>query len=316
MSRGYSTSPVPRGDRGRAAFRDDAVRTLLTLLFACMLSAPAIGADYRIPPGTGRFDFPFFAEGRTKTIVVWYHRAAAAGPDAPVLFVMHGRGRNGATYRKYWIPHADAANLILLVPEFTQADFGETYQYQFGYVATTDAAPVPEKEWSFTAVEDLFEAVRRANGLTARQYDIYGHSAGAQFVHRMLFLKPSARIRTAVSANAGSYTMPDTAAAYPYGLSGAPVATGGLAAALGKRLVVLLGADDTDPHHRSLPRAPEAMQQGPHRYARGQAFFARARESAARLEAPLNWTLATVPGVGHSNALMASHAAAFVGGAD
>ena len=291
------------------------MRALLAVVLAAVLSAPTAAADYRIPSGTGQFDFAFFAEGRSRNIVVWYHRPVQAGPDAPIVFVMHGRGRDGATYRKYWMPLADAGGFILLVPEFTQADFGEAYQYQFGYVLTKDGAPAPEREWSFTAVEDLFDAVRQANGLTAKRYDIYGHSAGGQFVHRMLFLKPSARIRTAVSANAGSYTMPESTIAYPYGLA-APAPPGPLAAAFSKRLVVLLGADDTDPRHPSLPRTSGAMQQGPHRYARGQAFFARAREAAARLDLPLDWTLASVPGVGHSNARMAPHAAAFVGRPD
>ena len=54
--------------------------------------------------------------------------------------------------------------------------------------------------------------------------------------------------------------------------------------------------------------APEAMLQGPHRFGRGQAFFAAAREAAARLAVPFGWRMAFVPGVGHSNGGMAPRA--------
>ena len=69
--------------------------------------------------------------------------------------------------------------------------------------------------------------------------------------------------------------------------------------------VVLLGTEETDPNHPSLPHQPEAMAQGPYRLARGEAFYARARALAAAEHVGFGWSCALVPGVGHDNGGMA-----------
>jgi hypothetical protein len=110
--------------------------------------------------------------------------------------------------------------------------------------------------------------------------------------------------------------MPDFGIAYPYGLGATGMAPARLAPAFERRLVVLLGDQDTDPGHQSLRRTAEALAQGAHRHARGHAFFEHARRVAAEMDSPFAWTLHVVPGVGHSNARMAPQAAQFVGGSD
>src|SRR3712207_6943257 len=59
-----------------------------------------------------------------------------------------------------------------------------------------------------TLFRSLFDFVREATGNPSEQYRIYGHSAGAQFVHRLALFVPEARFATAIAANAGWYTMP------------------------------------------------------------------------------------------------------------
>ena len=167
----------------------------------------------------------------------------------------------------------------------------------------------PRALWSFAAIEPLFDETRRRFGTAAERYTIYGHSAGAQFVHRFVMFMPEARIEQAIAANAGWYTMPDPALAFPYGVEGAPVAPDTLKAVLAKPLTVLLGTADTDTADPDLRTTPEANRQGPHRFARGQSFFAEGRELAARLDAPFGWRMEHVPGVGHKNGLMAQAAA-------
>jgi hypothetical protein len=138
---------------------------------------------------------------------------------------------------------------------------------------------------------------------------MFGHSAGSQFVHRMVLFKPGARIAKAVAANAGSYTMPTLDFRFPFGLAGTQTTEAHLARALRVPLVVLLGEKDTDPRDELLPREPEAMLQGEHRFVRGQTFYRAAQSVAERLKADWRWTLSTVPEVGHDNALMAPAAA-------
>jgi hypothetical protein len=107
--------------------------------------------------------------------------------------------------------------------------------------------------------------------------------------------------------------MPDRSVRFPYGLGGSSVGPEQIARALSRRLVVLLGDADNDPDHPDLNRTLGALEQGPHRLARGQAFFDSAQRAAAQLQVPLAWTLATAPGAAHSNAAMAPFAARWVG---
>lgn len=103
--------------------------------------------------------------------------------------------------------------------------------------------------------------------------------------------------------------MPDLAQAFPYGLGETPLDAATLRAALGKPLLVLLGTADTDTKDPDLRTTPEANRQGPHRYARGQSFYAEGRKAAEELGASFGWTLERVHGVGHKNGLMAQAAA-------
>jgi hypothetical protein len=81
-----------------------------------------------------------------------------------------------------------------------------------------------------------------------------------------------------------------------------------LRAAFARPLVVLLGEADIDPQSSALRHTPEADAQGLFRFARGNYFYARAQTEAAALKVPFCWTLATAPGIAHSNKGMAPFA--------
>jgi poly(3-hydroxybutyrate) depolymerase len=246
---------------------------------------------------------------------VHLHRPAAWTAQDRILVVMHGRGRDADRYRDQWISHADAANLLLVAPEFDAAKFPGRAFYNFGNVVDDQGRPRPSAEWSFGVIDRVVEAVRARSGAVRPRYALFGHSAGAKFVHRYLLMAQATNADSIITANAGSYTMPVRDAAFPWGLGGTAVGDAELARALARPVVVLLGEQDTDPNHPSLPRDPEAQAQGPHRFARGQAFFAAAQAASARLGVPLAWRLRTVPSVGHSNGGMAAHAVRLIASA-
>lgn len=69
---------------------------------------------------------------------------------------------------------------------------------------------------------------------------------------------------------------------------------------LASRLTVLLGESDNDGEAGGIQlHTPIADSMGDNRLARGRYFFAAGKSQAAALNAPFNWTLTTVPGVGH-----------------
>jgi hypothetical protein len=287
-----------------------ALTIVLTAAFSSVASSASQSVDARLAPGSGRFDFAFLSAGETRTIPVWYHRPAHAGADASIVFVMHGDARNAQTYRKYWIPLAEEKGFVLLVPEFSRAQFPGSRSYNLGNLAARYGTRYPEAQWGYTAIEDIFDLVRTTNSLSARTYDLYGHSAGGQFVHRLVLFKPNARYRIAIAANPGWYAMPDFEIAYPYGLKNAGIDRETLARAFSRRLIVLLGDQDNDPNHHQLSRTPGALAQGEHRFERGHAFFERAKRTAAEMQVPFAWSLQIAPGVAHSNARIAAHAVA------
>lgn len=252
--------------------------------------------------GKGQFEYRD-AGNPDKPITVWYYRPASLRPDSKVVFVMHGTLRNGETYRDHWAAYAQRHHFLLIVPEFAKAYYREA-DYQFGGVRHADPA-----RWSFASIEHLFDLIRNRESLQTAQYYLYGHSAGAQFVHRLMLFMPHPRVALAIAANAGAYTLPRFPAGsqpgFPWALDPARVDEGQLTAALAQPLLVLLGEEDTDPHHPHLPKEAEAEAQGPNRLQRGQYFFQLARQQAQQRAVPFHWRLRTVPGVGHSDSGMA-----------
>ncbi len=270
-----------------------------------------------LQPGSGEFTFHDARGNADRPITVRYHMPARYEPDTPIVFVMHGASRTGERYFDDWEAHAIAHGFLLVVPEFDSESYPGSRWYNLGNVfpdpnAAATAATAsrnPESAWTFTAIEHLFDAIRTAAGSSRTTFRIFGHSAGSQFVHRFLMTRPDASVERAVLANAGWYTLPDDGAAWPYGLAQSGFEVAGLAGMLQLPLTVLLGDADTATTAGSLRRTPEAMLQGPHRFARGHTFHTVARSAAESLGVPFGWALDTVPGAGHSNALMAPRAA-------
>lgn len=265
-------------------------------------AAPARHASIA-PATTGSFVFDGYAPLRDRPLRVWYW-APADLADAKVLFVMHGQSRAAESYRDSWVDEARDAHALLVVPEFSDALYPGSDAYNLGNVATESPS-----RWSYSMLEPLFDYIRADTGTRSESYLLYGHSAGAQFVHRFLLLVPDNRVERAVVANAGWYTAPETEIDFPYGLRGSPVRPAALSHALAMRLTVLLGENDTDPNAPDLRHTAAADRQGLDRFTRGLFFFAAGRSTAAALGAPFGWSLQTVPGVAHSNGGMAPFAA-------
>lgn len=274
------------------------------VLFALLARGLAGAEPATLAPGQGRFEFK--REG--KTIPVWYYLPADAKPDTPVLVVMHGVNRDADRYRNEWTPHAQKYGFILVAPEFSKTEFPGDDGYNFGGTVDGQGHALPQEKWAFSFIEPIFDAVKAATGNRSAKYNLYGHSAGAQFVHRYLYFVPDARVANVVAANAGWWTLPDETVGFPYGLRGSVVTSAALKTMLQRPLVVLLGTADTDPNAANLRQTPEARAQGPFRLARGNYFFSYGQRQAAAMGVPLGWTLATAPGIGHSDAGMAAFA--------
>jgi hypothetical protein len=287
------------------------MKTILTI-FLSLLSVNLAFADISLSKGTGSFEFRETKLTKTRPITVWYHWPEKLKSNSNILFVMHGLKRNGQEYRDAWIKHSEKRSFLLLVPEFSKKHYPGSSKYNLGNVFNSEGKLNPKEQCSYCAIDDICKQVREKLNLSKEKYYIYGHSAGAQFVHRMLFFCPRAKVKCAISANAGWYTFPNTNIDFPYGLCGVKNPEELLLQSFKKRMVILLGSEDNDPNHKYLRRTEKANRQGKHRLERGKNFFSAAKDASEKLRTQLNWKLQIVEGVGHSNKKMAETASKLV----
>ncbi|MDR1273084.1 MAG: hypothetical protein LBK12_00905 [Odoribacteraceae bacterium] len=287
------------------------MRRLLPAFF--LLALLACNGDGEKAPAdalSGRGTLSFAAPGAfgDRPVVLHYFIPAGDPSGMPLLFLFPGIERNADDYLDAWIPAASAARHAVFAFEFPAARYTNN-EYITGNVMDADGRLNPRERWTFSIVDAAFEHVRSLTGASATHFNMFGHSAGAQFVHRYLLFNPLAPVDKAVAANAGWYTMPDLSVDFPHGLKGTPVTPDDLRKAFGRNLTIHLGTGDTR-QDGSLNTSPGAMKQGPHRYARGLYFYTNSRDLAALAGAPFLWQKRELVGVGHDHARMAADAAA------
>ncbi len=236
-------------------------------------------------------------------------------PDTPVLFVHHGVGRNGAAYRDYWQALVDEASILAIAIEFPEASFPEYLWYHFGNLHDEAGSPNPRAQWTYGIDERLFAALQAQGITTRRRYGLFGHSAGGQFVHRMVSFGFRDHVAIAVSANAGTYAMPDLDIAWPFGLGETELDADALRALLRFRITVLAGTQDIKTTGRFFPKGPRSMRQGGTRHERAHNYVRAGRAAAEALGACCTWTVIDVPGVGHDGGRMSVAAAPIVAAA-
>ena len=264
----------------------------------------------------GKTSLPYFDPAfPERQLILRAARPRAWHPGVPVLFVHHGVTRNGRDYRDYWQPHVDAAGIMVIAIEFPEASFPAHLWYNFGNLHTADGTPNPREQWTFGIDTRVFEALREQGLATTRRYGLFGHSAGGQYVHRMLSFGYREQVAVAVSANAGTYAMPDLTIDWPWGLGGTEVGLDDLGSLLGFPLTIMAGTGDIKTTGRFFPGGPKSLRQGPTRHARAHTYLRTARRAAADLGVSLGWRVIDVQDIGHDGRRMSDAAAPLIGAA-
>ena len=250
----------------------------------------------QLPDTLGSFEFRDVRGDPGRPVKVWYYRPGGSAPPSRIVFLLHGSTRTGQQAQALGAPFARADRALLLAPEFSQAHYPES-SYDFGGMVDSTGRTRPDSLWTLRLIEHLFDAARQATGVADSTYDIVGHSAGGQFVHRLVLFVPDARFRRAVVSSPGRYAFPITRVQFPYGLGGSPADTATLRRAFQRDVLLVLGDKDVADQTRAWE--PETIAQGRNRFARGLHFFASAAEEAFALGVPLRWRLRIVDGVDH-----------------
>jgi hypothetical protein len=228
-----------------------------------------------------------------------------------VLLNMHGNGRTASSYHDAWYPWTRNHNYILVTPYFSDANWPDSAYHQGNVFEAENCVGAlnPEASWSFTIVDNAFTHLKSRFQLRDNKYDIWGHSAGAQFVHRMLLWKPNARIRFGMAANSGWYTAPDTSISCPYGLRNPLLSftTQRLVDYTNRHMIIFRGTEDTL-RDSDLRTTPEADAQGMNRWERARYMY----DKGVEINTNLNWQLIAVPNSGHDKDTMAPGAQEFL----
>lgn len=254
------------------------------------------------------------AAPNARPITLNTYRPVNAHANSPIVLVQHGVMRNGDDYRDFWIPAADEHGLVIIAPTFSDEHWPDVMSYNNGnLLATTDRAALADQvavtapaTWSYTVITRLVDDLKASGLLVGQPLYLFGHSAGGQFVHRLMsVLMPDVFTQIAVG-NPGWYTLPLLELPFPEGLNGTPANADSLACLFASPLTILAGDQDTQTQDPHLPSEPAALRQGPHRYARALNYYATAQAEAARRGLPFHWQLHSIAGIGHDGQAMSA----------
>ncbi len=242
-----------------------------------------------------------------KTIPVHYFIPKGQKDQMSFQIVLHGDDRNAREYIAAWAQKGREYGIIIIAPEFSEAQFN-TALYHQGNAVVNSQLNAPEKT-TFSLIDRIFEFVKEELKISNTQYNIYGHSAGAQFVHRFVGFYNSPYLKSAIAANSGWYTFPDETINYPYGIRNLVTDYSGLRrASYQKELIILLGTADTL-RTGGLRTTTQADSQGKNRLERGMKFFNFNSEKATLESHTFNWRISYGDNIGHDHKLMSQVAA-------
>ncbi len=273
------------------------LRLSLLLLAGLVLALPSRAEP--VPLGKGKVT----VDVGVPLEVFTYKPANYAG--GPLVLVFHGVNRNAEDYRNFALTLGERFGVLVAAPYFDLERFPND-AYQRGGVMKA-GRPQPREQWTFALVPKIVAALRAAEGRPDLPYYFLGHSAGGQFLVRMIALAGPLGAERVVAANPGSHLFPTRAARYGYGFGGLPeewTTDEAIRRYLAAPLTLYLGTGDRNPQDKNLERGEEAMRQGPYRHARGLNCFAFATNITTQLGWTLGWRLVETPDIGHDAAKM------------
>lgn len=265
-------------------------RLLVSLLLVCFGTSALAGE-------TGSSMSRVMADGM-EIKVFTYRPVTCTKPS--VLFVLHGLNRKAEGVRNKAIDISEAACLMVFAPLFDKDRFPNWRYHRAGVVR--DGIVQPQSRWTVSVLVALLSHAQRVVGNPNAKLYLFGHSAGAQFLSRIIAYTPLPAAERIVIANPSAHVVPFLREPAPYGFGGvlpAAQAETRLREYLASPITIYLGQEDT--REKNLVNSPAAARQGANRLQRGRNVFHEARALAQRHNWKFGWTLVEAVGVGHSS---------------
>lgn len=319
------------------------MRYLLVLFITLLTSCALIKNDrseLNLGKGSGSYLIPLGPENFKEKIEVYYYMPLQFNEETSVIIVIPGAGRNASDYRDNWVKSAEKYNLLVLSPSYPKESYdfaayhlggiveglelknieiekvdGRVSKYHMSDEDIKFSFVMNKPNWIFDDFDLIFSSVKPILGKEQTNYDLFGHSAGGQILHRFAIFKPNSKANRIVAANSGFYTLPDVSVRFPFGTGGTSVSQENLHSSFANKLLILLGEFDNKTENRgTMLHTPSADAQGLGRFERGKYFYSHSQKLAQSAKTPFHWQLKSVEGVGHDYKEMSAAAADFLYG--
>ena len=199
----------------------------------------AVAQDALLRLGDSRIDVSF---GPIEFDIYTHRPLNCAQPS--VLLVFHGNGRGASSYRDSARPVAKEACFVVYSPLFDKKRFPNWSYHRGGLVEDGDLRD--SDDWTVAHVSEIVEWIQEREGPDTPVY-LFGHSAGAQYLSRVVAFAPPAGVSRIVLANPSTYVVPSNDWDVPYGFGGLGADLAGKAAIrayLEAPVTIYLGQDD------------------------------------------------------------------------
>ncbi len=310
---------------------------LMCLAFNLAVAQNTPFKTIKINEGSGSFLMLGGIGHENDTITVYYHKPKNFASKSKILMVIPGSGRNGDSYRDSWVEASEKHSVLIISPSYPKKDYSYlAYQlggivkdrdirHAFTFIKNTNQVVMDEEkaifeyradeqQWIYPDFDRLFMCVKNVVKSKQNKYDVFGHSAGGQILHRFVLTRPHSMADRILASNAGSYTLPNDELNYPYGIKNVNV---NLKESFKKRLVIFLGElDNANGNGGILLRSKTTDKQGTHRLARGKYFYHYGKKKAKNEHCKFNWKLKIIPNIGHNQRKMAQAASLYLYGND
>ncbi len=228
-----------------------------------------------------------------ESLKCWVAVPAVLNRNMPPLIAVHGVLRDAKGMLKEVASYAAGSGQLVIAPLFSENGW-PGYQRVLG------------KRRADLSLLFLLEMLWKNGIADTHKIDLLGYSGGAQFVHRFALLYPHL-VRNLNVCSAGWYTMPDTAAPYPYGLAAPQRPIAGYSPFMGDNLAsflqlpirVFVGEKDNQVDQYTRNGEDLNAQQGANRLARAANWVQALKTAAVERGVATDITFSILPNCGH-----------------
>ena len=308
---------------------------LLISLFATQI---LFAQSITVNKGSGSFIIYGSSNHKTDSITIFYHMPENFTQSSKILMVIPGAGRNADDYRDSWVEVSEKNSLLIVSLSYPEQEYNYGDYHLGGIVKDlnfskgvtfkkgTNQVHIDENviefnvndnkdDWIFNDFDRILKLVKKATKSNQGKYDMFGHSAGGQILHRFALFYPNSKADRILASNAGTYTLPNYKTNFPFGMKNVGINQKRLKKSFKKKLILFLGELDNDSETRGrMLRSETADKQGTNRLHRGKNFYKFSEKLSKDLRMEFNWKLEVIPNVGHNQKKMAKAASDYLYG--